>query len=261
MYPQISVIIPSYNQGKYIEQTICSILEQNYSNIELIIIDGGSTDNTLSILKKYSPHITFWISEPDCGQAHAINKGFAKATGDIIGWINSDDYYLPGYLNEVAKAFQKQPKADAVYSNSITLDERDNTSYPEYGKFLIDAFFRYGGSIYSHTVFWRKSIHQNLDEAINCAIDYELWMRLMKGKKYMHLNYFGAVFRMQIQSKSMQGDLAFKDKWETDYLYIQKKHHIPPPNVWLQRLYAFTNQLYLAYCSLKFKNTDLTKLR
>jgi len=103
LYPKISIITPSFNQGKYLEETIFSVLGQNYPNLEYIIIDGGSTDNSVDIIKKYENQLTYWISEPDNGQSHAINKGFMKATGGILAWLNSDDMYLPGVLDYVAK--------------------------------------------------------------------------------------------------------------------------------------------------------------
>jgi len=107
-YPKISIITPSYNQGQYIEQTILSVLNQNYPNLEYIVIDGGSTDNTADILKKYDDRISYWVSEPDKGQTDAINKGFQKATGEIINWLNSDDYYQDGCLFQIAESFKNQ---------------------------------------------------------------------------------------------------------------------------------------------------------
>ena len=106
-YPKISIVTPSLNQGKFLEQTIVSVLDQNYPNLEYIVIDGGSTDGSVEIIKKYSDHITYWISEPDKGQSDAINKGLDKANGEIFNWINSDDFYEPGALWEVARAFEK----------------------------------------------------------------------------------------------------------------------------------------------------------
>jgi glycosyltransferase involved in cell wall biosynthesis len=105
MLPKISIITPSYNQGHFIEETITSVLDQGYPNLEYIIMDGGSKDNTVEVIKKYEKHITYWVSERDKGQSDAINKGFARATGDVINWLNSDDYYAKGTLQKVGEVF------------------------------------------------------------------------------------------------------------------------------------------------------------
>jgi glycosyltransferase involved in cell wall biosynthesis len=112
--PKITIVTPCLNRGQFIEQTINSILDQGYPNLEYFVIDGGSTDNTISILEKYDRHIDCWTSEPDNGQAAAINKGFAKASGEVLTWLNSDDTYEPGVLAEVAKAFQEHPDLDVI---------------------------------------------------------------------------------------------------------------------------------------------------
>ena len=112
--PKISVITPSYNQGKFLEQTILSVIEQDYTNVELIIIDGGSTDNSVDVIRQYENVIAYWVSEPDRGQAHAINKGLAKCTGDIFNWINSDDYLEPGALQEIGTQFANNPDTNIV---------------------------------------------------------------------------------------------------------------------------------------------------
>ena len=120
-WPKISIVTPSYNQGKFIEQTILSVISQNYPNLEYIIIDGGSTDETVDIIKKYEQHITYWVSEKDNGQSHAINKGIEKCTGEIFNWLNSDDWYEPNALFIVASAFMSKKSIQFVsgYENHV----------------------------------------------------------------------------------------------------------------------------------------------
>lgn len=112
--PKISIVTPSYNQGQYIEETICSVLDQNYPNLEYIIIDGGSTDNTLEAIERYKSHLTYWVSEPDLGQSHAINKGLKRCTGDVFNWLNSDDLLTKGSLDAIADTFMKNAGSHCV---------------------------------------------------------------------------------------------------------------------------------------------------
>jgi glycosyltransferase involved in cell wall biosynthesis len=120
---KISIITPSFNQGKFIEETIQSVFSQEYTNLEYIIIDGNSTDNSIDIIQKYSEQLSYWISEKDHGQAAAINKGFNIASGDIIGWLNSDDILLPGALDKISNAFISHPDIDVVYGDYFFIDE------------------------------------------------------------------------------------------------------------------------------------------
>src|SRR5688572_17237201 len=124
--PKISIVTPSFNQGQYIEETILSIVNQNYPNLEYIIIDGGSTDNTVEIIKKYEKHLAYWVSEKDKGQSEAINKGFRKATGDIVCWINSDDFFMPGSLLKVGERFAKDNSLDLLNGHCLLIDEHSN---------------------------------------------------------------------------------------------------------------------------------------
>jgi glycosyltransferase involved in cell wall biosynthesis len=122
-WPKVSIVTPSYNQGHFIEETIRSVLLQGYPNLEYIIIDGGSTDDTVDIIRKYEPWLSYWVSEPDDGQADAINKGWQRSTGEIIGWINSDDILMPGAINAVTKILLENPEVDLVYGDNVYLDE------------------------------------------------------------------------------------------------------------------------------------------
>lgn len=131
IFPRISIVTPSLNQGQYLEQTILSVIGQNYPNLEYIIIDGGSTDNSIEIIKKYDREIKYWISEPDKGQSCAINKGFQIATGEILAWLNSDDIYMPGILNSVFKFFlTNQP---GIYFGECIHFEQDNNRLISWG--------------------------------------------------------------------------------------------------------------------------------
>jgi glycosyltransferase involved in cell wall biosynthesis len=123
--PKISIVTPSFNQGTFLEKTIQSVLSQDYSNLEYIIIDGGSTDNSVEIIKKYAERLSYWVSKPDAGQSDAINKGFRKASGDICAWINSDDVYYPGVLTMIAASFEEHPSVDLLYGYHNDVNEKD----------------------------------------------------------------------------------------------------------------------------------------
>ena len=216
-FSKISIITPSYNQDQFLEETILSVLSQDYPNLEYIIIDGGSTDNSIDIIKKYNKRITYWVSEPDDGQADAINKGFHKATGDILHWLNSDDVLLKGALNLVNDFFIQNPEIDCVMGDLKIIDPT--------GKFLtlIKAVpFHFNSALYTtglvpqpSTLFTRKAWRKtgNLDISFTYQFDYEYFLRMSKaGVKFSLLRKPIAQFRLHPDSKTISkyNDLFFK---------------------------------------------------
>lgn len=209
---KISIITPSYNQGKFIEDTINSVLSQEGNfTLELIVIDGGSDDETIEILKKYSDRIK-WISEKDNGQADAVNKGLKMATGDIIGWLNSDDLYLENTLNIVSEYFKSYKHCQWLFGKCkiINKDGKDtrsfNTRYKDYHvvrythrKLLIENF------ISQPAVFFRRSLIDEtgiLNVSYQYAMDYDLWLRFAKNSRPCIINEYLSAFRQHNESKS-----------------------------------------------------------
>ena len=179
--PRISIVTPSYNQAQFLEETIRSVLLQSYPDLEYIVMDGGSTDGSVEILNKYEPWLTYWISEPDDGQAHAINKGFEHATGDIYGWINSDDSYLPNALQTVAKNLSG--KMGMVVGAAIEKNIASGKSKQIFKKRTSDELLYLRRTILQPSTFWNADLWDacgKLDEEYDFALDYELWLRMFK---------------------------------------------------------------------------------
>ena len=177
---KLSIITPSFNQGQYIERTICSVLNQPVDNLEYWVVDGGSTDETLSVLEKYQDRLQ-WISEPDRGQTDALNKGILRSQGDIIGWLNSDDIYYPNVLPRVMRFFAEHPEVNILYGRGLHIDVEDAVinEYPtrewDYRILWDDCF------ICQPAVFFRRSIIEKyglFDESLQYCMDYEYWLRV-----------------------------------------------------------------------------------
>jgi len=183
-WPKISIVTPSYNQGKFIEETIRSVLLQNYPNLEYIIIDGGSTDDTVEIIKKYDRYINYWISEKDGGQSNAINKGFSKANGIIFNWVNSDDFLVKNSLFNIANAWLKNPEAVAWVGTAYMIDEIENSttkfiSKPgnkfDYGHWYYTAHIMQPACFFKKTAWLEVA---GVNENLHYTMDIDLWMRM-----------------------------------------------------------------------------------
>jgi glycosyltransferase involved in cell wall biosynthesis len=184
-WPRVSIVTTSYNHGRFIEETIRSVILQGYPNIEHIIIDGGSADNTPKVIEKYRKYIAYWISEPDRGQAHALNEGLRKATGGLIGWQNSDDYYGPGFFARAVKAALLSPETDIFYGCTKNIDANDNyiRDYPV-SEFDIHKMLPYLNMCNQSMLFRKKVLDDNnfIDESFRHAMDQEFLIRLAVNK-------------------------------------------------------------------------------
>lgn len=210
MKPLVSIITPSYNQVNFLERTILSVLNQDYSNIEYIIMDGGSTDGSLEIIKKYSYRLKHWKSEKDLGQTDAINKGFSIAQGEIFAWINSDDTYEPNAVSEAVDYLTDHPEIGMVYGDCNFIDSDDevigkfNAKQTDYEK-LKTGFVH----IPQQASFWRAELWHRvapLDTSIYFAMDYDLWLRFSKISKITYYPKLWANFRLHGDAKSISED-------------------------------------------------------
>jgi glycosyltransferase involved in cell wall biosynthesis len=186
----VSIITPSYNQAPYIEQTIQSVLRQDYPRIEYILIDGGSTDNSFEIIEKYADRLAYWISEKDSGQAEAINKGFRRARGEILAWLNSDDYYLPNTISAVVKCFDENPDVVMVYGDMLAVDGNGRTTnILKYKQLSLEDLLCFQ-IIGQPSVFFRRSALEKvgpLDTTFHFMLDHHFWIRLAQQGRILHV--------------------------------------------------------------------------
>jgi glycosyltransferase involved in cell wall biosynthesis len=206
-WPRISIVTPSYNQGQFIEETIRSVLLQGYPDYEFIIMDGGSTDNSVEIFKIYSSWLTYWASEPDRGQSHAINKGIQRATGEILFWINSDDLCLPGAFQKAAMAFHDNPKKRLVSGQARLIDDQGKIigELRSYFKSWEDAVTNPGNTIRQVSTFFSRSLFDELgllDENPHLAMDIELLVRFTQFHTPLILSEYLAAFRTHARANT-----------------------------------------------------------
>jgi glycosyltransferase involved in cell wall biosynthesis len=201
----VSVVTPSYNQALYLEQTIQSVIGQDYPRIEYIVVDGASTDNSFEIIKKYNDRLAYWISEKDSGQAEAINKGFARARGEILAWLNSDDYYLPNTISAAVKCFEENPDVVMVYGDMLAVDGDGRTinilKYKQYSLQDLLCFQIIGQS----SAFFRRAAFEKtglLDTSFHFMLDHHLWIRLAQQGRILHVPPVWSAARYPAQAQS-----------------------------------------------------------
>ncbi len=213
-YPKISIITPSYNQGQFLEQTIRSVIEQDYPNLEYIVVDGGSTDNSVEIIKKYEMNIAWWVSERDNGQTHAINKGFSRATGELITWLNSDDYYEPGVLNFIGELYSERRfdflagSVNMVNMNGKFLKTRA-AKWPRLNQLFYsdDIYIAQPATIFRKELY---SLYGPLDESFHYSMDFDFWMKLrFHGIEFTLIDDVITNFRVHELAKTSGGEENF----------------------------------------------------
>lgn len=203
--PRVTIVTPSFNQGQFLEETIRSVLLQSYPNLEYIIVDGGSTDDSVEIIRKYERWLTYWVSEPDRGQGSAINKGFRHSTGQIMGWLNSDDCLQLGAIWQIVSVFNRSPQTNLVCGYRQAIDA--NSRHVRYEAYLKPEKFSLSRICYvpQETVYWQRAVWEavgELDESYQFALDFDYWQRvLLASYRFDLLPRFISLFRLHADAK------------------------------------------------------------
>jgi len=207
-WPRISIVTPSYNQGGFIEQAIRSVLLQGYPNLEYFVVDGGSTDGAVEVIGRYERWITWWVSEADRGQSHAINKGFARATGEIFAWLNSDDYYLPGALEAVGRSYVARGSGVGIVGGGLMVSERGRAlGRVQPGPLDFESVLRWKEPcIFQPSCFFPGRYFRavgGLDENRRYAMDIDLWLKLLRRTSFQAVNALLAAARTHESAKTV----------------------------------------------------------
>lgn len=248
MKPTVSIVTPSYNQAKFIERTIERVLSQDYPNIEYIVVDGGSTDGTLEILRRYEDRLK-WISEKDRGQAEAINKGFRMSRGEILAWLNSDDVYLPGAVSKAVKFLVDHPDVMMVYGEGYMIDDAGNITcrFPHTEpRFDLAKLIYESDYILQQSTFIRKSVFDSigmLDESLHWTLDWDLWIRIAKRFSVGYVPEYLGCIRVHHEAKSMVGGRSrFREIVRT----IRKHGMLKYPRAYLNYAYDTYGKSWLS---------------
>lgn len=266
-WPRVSIVTPSFNQGQFIEETIRSVLLQGYPNLEYIIMDGGSADSSVEIIQKYAPWLAYWISEPDRGQADAINKGFEKTTGQFLAWINSDDYFYPGFVYRRVLAFQSNSDVDFLYGDVDEGWDIEPHKRRRYGEDLSfsELLTTLRVSIPQQSCMWRRSVLENvggLDPKWRVALDWEFFLRVGLKCRMKYLPGAVAFFRYHPCSKSISEESRWITEVPAMYDEFFMREDLPPEILAIKRQALAASHLYSAriLCEYALFNAVVTEL-
>jgi glycosyltransferase involved in cell wall biosynthesis len=227
------------------------VLKQGYPNLEYIIIDGGSTDGSVDIIKKYQERLAYWISEPDRGQAHAINKGLRMATGEWVAWQNSDDIFYPGVFESLAREAAKAPHADLIIGNMNLIDKEDRVLRDiKYVRPTYRSLLAEGMVLTNQAAFWRRRVHGEIGffETLDCGFDYEWFLRLLAGRGAAHVNAAWGGLRLHEDTKTSNRQVLF----DVEYHEILRGREVPSFTkrfFQIRRLLLMFNQGHIKYLS------------
>ncbi len=222
--PLVSIVTPSFNQAQFLEQTMRSVLEQDYPNIEYLVADGGSTDGSADLIKKYASKLVWWVSENDSGQAEAINKGLARAKGEFVAWVNSDDYYMPGAVSQAVQALKQNPQAGFVFGNVRVVDKDENVlnqlTYQSWGLADLMSFKIIG----QPGVFMRRSVLEKagggLDQSYHLLLDHHLWIKIARqsGMQYIPKLWASAHYHEDCKNLALADKFGLEAKRIVEWL-------------------------------------------
>ena len=233
--PRMTVITPSFNQAEFLDRTIRSVLDQNYPNLEYIIVDGGSTDGSVDIIRKYENRLAYWVSEPDRGQSHAINKGLQRATGDWVGWQNSDDVYFPETFFQLAAAANRWPLSNLIIGDMQLIDQEDKLIRDlRYVTPTYSALIAEGMVLCNQAAFWRRTLHEKigyLNENLHYGFDYDWFLRILRESNHARhvANFWGALRHHDSTKTSMN-----QPKFDEEFQFILQGRELSP---WVKSFY------------------------